>query len=69
VVLNAAAAGTMDGGAWASARSGADDCSANGKPILCLLPPSANDQRGEGRSLQLPFIKFILDYYDYYKYT
>ena len=42
------------------ARSGADNCGGDGKPLLCLLPPSMNVQRGEGRSLRLPFISLFL---------
>jgi len=54
---------TKDGG-LALARSGAGNCSANGTPVLCLLPPSANDQRGEGRSLRLPFKKSSFEYFE-----
>jgi hypothetical protein len=68
VYLNAAATGTMYDGRG-TARSGADNCSANDKPVLCLLPPSANDQRGEGHSLRLPIEKNSFEYVEYVKYN
>ena len=43
-------------GLWRGARSGADDCGGNGKALPCLLPCSANAQRGEGRSLRFGFV-------------
>jgi len=47
----------MDESFLASARSGADYRSANGKPVLCLLPRSTNAQRGEGRSFRFAFMR------------
>jgi len=56
----AAVAGAMDGGFWFLLAQARTTAVVMATLLLCLLPPFMNVQRGEGRSLRLPFISLFL---------